>query len=114
MNWVTPELCKFLISFTKEKKRTPRAFLSGAITSRLNLYKKFFNEAEKYFSTIGIEVYNPAVLPITTDWEEAMDITLKELEKSDFIYVLKNWEKSKGVKIELVKAEALGIPIFYQ
>ena len=36
------------------------------------------------------------------------------LEVSDAVYVLDRWERSPGTKKEIIRAQELGIPVFYE
>lgn len=65
----------------------PKAFISGAISGRIDNYKSFFDEAERHFKDIYIESYNPSTINIKTPWKVAMEETLSQLEKCDFMYV---------------------------
>lgn len=112
--WIDAELFNFLIDYYESYGDMPKVFLSGAISDRLDTYKEHFDEAEKQFKEIWVEVYNPSSIDITTPWEEAMKETLSQMETCEFMYVLKNWENSKGVKIEIEQAKNLNIPIFYE
>ena len=92
-------------------------FLSGAVTKRLDTYKEYFDIAETNLRRKGYFVYNPArMIPSVTDWEIAMRETLNELINNDFdfVYVLKDYKDSKGVKLETEVAEALGIKVIYE
>lgn len=53
-------------------------------------------------------------LPVDTKWRDYIDITLAALRTCDAIYMLRNWEKSKGATIEKLYAEGSGMRIFYQ
>ena len=112
--WIKPEIFAYIVEFEKENKRLPKVFISGAITQRLNTYEKYFNEAEQHFKQIGIKAYNPAHIPKDTSWEKAMQITLKNLATCDFMFILKDWEKSKGVKEEIKKAKKSQMKIFFE
>lgn len=112
--WIDTELFNFILDHFEGFGRMPKAFISGAISGRIDNYKSYFDEAERHFKDIYIESYNPSKIDINTPWEQAMEETLSQLRKCDFMYVLKNWEDSKGVKIEIEQAEKLNIPIFYE
>lgn len=112
--WIDTELFNFILDHFETYGVMPTAFISGAISGRMNSYKSYFDEAVDHFREIYIESYNPSVIDIRTPWETAMEETLSQLRKCDFVYVLKNWENSKGVKIEIERAKELDIPIFYE
>lgn len=114
MDWVRPNLAEFLVEWKETYNTKPKVFISGAITSRLETYKKYFDKAEAYLLNFNCEVYNPSVIPISTSWESAMAITLDELKNCDVVYVLKGWEDSEGVKKELEIAKERHIKIFFE
>lgn len=112
--WIEPELFKFILNYWDRYGDMPKVFLSGAISDRLDTYKEYFDKAEEYFKEIWIEAYNPANIDINTPWEVAMEETLSQMEMCEFMYVLKNWENSKGVKIEIEQAKKMNMPIFFE
>lgn len=114
VKWIDTELFNFILNYYETFGKMPRMFISGAITGRLDTYKEYFDEVEEKFKEVYIEAYNPARIDINTQWEVAMEETLSQLRNCDFVYVLKNWENSKGVKIELEEATKLDIPIFFE
>ena len=114
-NFINADFARFVLQFAKEKNKTPFVFLSGAISERIYTYKEEFDKVERMLKFIGIkEIYNPSIMPVSTPWEKAMKETLKNLPKSDCIFVLKNWENSEGTKKEISQARNLGIPVFFQ
>lgn len=112
--WIDTELFNFILDHFETYGVMPTAFISGAISGRMDSYKSYFDEAVDHFREIYIESYNPSEIDIRTPWEIAMEETLSQLRKCDFVYVLKNWEDSKGVKIEIERAKELDMPIFYE
>ncbi|MBU5669624.1 DUF4406 domain-containing protein [Peptoniphilus sp. MSJ-1] len=109
-----PSLFNFIVDFYYKNGQYPKVFLSGAITNRIDTYKMFFDNAELKFKCLGIECYNPARIDINTPWGKAMEETIAQINQCDCLFVLKNWETSKGVKIEIKKAKDIGIPIFFE
>lgn len=112
--WIDTELFNFILDHFETYGVMPTAFISGAISGRMDSYKSYFDEAVDHFREIYIDSYNPSEIDIRTPWEIAMEETISQLRKCDFVYVLKNWENSKGVKIEIERAKELDIPIFYE
>ena len=45
--------------------------------------------------------------------QQFYDYSMAWLEVSDAIFMLQGWEKSKGAVAEHLRAEELGIPVFY-
>lgn len=89
-------------------------FISGAITG-VEGYRKIFTAAERWLLEQNCTVLNPAVLPPSgLEWDAYLRITMAMLREADVVYVLQNWEHSKGVREELVLAESLGKEIIYE
>lgn len=92
-----------------------RIYISGGITNVSN-FKELFSEAEKYLLSQGHEVINPCMvkLPESCTWSDYMSVDLKLLELCDTIYMLKDYEKSKGARIEYGFALENNLNIMYQ
>jgi len=89
-------------------------FLSGAITG-VDGYRKIFAAAEQWLLEQDCTVLNPAVLPPSgLEWEAYLRITTAMVREADVVYVLQNWERSRGVKEEVELAERLGKEIIYE
>lgn len=48
------------------------------------------------------------------NWPERLKIDIRALCLCDAIYMLSNWEKSKGAKLQHRIATELGMKIYYQ
>ena len=92
-----------------------RVYISGGITNVSN-YKEYFAEAEAYLKSQGHEVINPCmiVLPESCTWTDYMKIDLRLLTLCDTIYMLKDYEQSKGARIEYGFALTNNLNIMYQ
>ena len=95
-------------------------YISGKITglsiedSEDNFFKAQ-SEIRKRFQGAGY--VNPMGINLGENgtWQEYMDIDLEWLEKyANAIYMLDNYESSKGAKMELEKAKELGFRIEFQ
>lgn len=86
--------------------------ISGIEDSACAIFEKAGNELVKS----GYKVVNPMKLPHDHDkrWESYMKEDLKALMDCDEIFMLENWETSRGAKIEYDLASKLGIKISYQ
>lgn len=99
--------------------KTKTVFISGKVSglSPIQAYTKFktakfrlINEIEKY------KVINPISLCKSTyPWWLCMVICLYNLIfKADYIYMLDNWQDSRGAKIEHAVASKIGKGIIYE
>ena len=90
-----------------------KVYISGAISGLpIEDVKKSFNRAEKTLEESGFIPVNPIkVQPFVKDftWLDYMKAGIKALVDCDAIYLLDNWESSKGAKIEVDLALSLGI-----
>ena len=78
-------------------------------------YPAFNKEADR-FKNEGYIVLNPAVirLPEGATWADYMRQALTMLCAADSIFMLKNWEGSRGARIEHKLAVDLEMEILYQ
>lgn len=96
-----------------------KIYISGAITSNPN-YKEDFEKAEDYLQKEypKAEIINPALvnshLPKSTTHEEYMKMSFCMLDMCDSIYMLSNYEKSKGACMEYGYALAKDKVIFFE
>ena len=90
-----------------------KVYIAGKING-LDNYRKLFKEAEDTFIDAGYKVMNPAVLGEGFNYEVYLPICLAMLEACDTVYMLNNWEDSKGAKVELEYAKVQGKQIIYQ
>jgi len=103
-----------------EHKRTILIYLSGKITGLKDLNKPKFAAAEKLimdslqFKDFFVHVFNPHDLPDDHDkqWSSYMRECIKALSVSNKVYVLDDWNKSKGALTEVLIAKILGMPIY--
>jgi hypothetical protein len=72
-----------------------------------------FNDKEKELQTLGFKTFNPARQnPQGKSWEWYMARSVKlMIEKRPICYFLKNWEKSRGGRMEMELAKYLGLKI---
>ena len=90
-------------------------YLSGAITSQPN-FKEYFLDYEielRRYTTHEDFIFNPASVNWPQDvlWETCMKYDIKFLLNTDYLVLLPNWRRSKGVKVEMYLCRKLGIQI---
>jgi len=95
-----------------------RTYISGKISGiDYDLAVKLFESAEKEVELLGLTPINPIkISPYNPKWkwEDYMEKDIAELLRCDAIYMLDNWETSRGARCELALAKELGINIVYQ
>lgn len=95
-------------------------YISGPITGlKEEDAKAAFDKAEKLLEVEYERVVNPmrfesAYQSANLTYDEMMDIDLRLLKMCKAIYMLKNWEGSKGACIERLTALQLGMKIIYE
>lgn len=94
-----------------------RIYISGPVTSDPD-YRKRFQEAEDKLRMQGHDAVNPARVAdiIRTDmtWDEWMSIDIGLLRVCEAIYMLPNWQSSRGANRELGFAMGAGMKIMYE
>lgn len=93
-----------------------RIYISGPMTGDPD-YRKKFNAAEEKLIMQGHDAVNPARVNdiIRTDmtWDEWMSIDMGLLRVCEGIYMLPNWQSSRGANRELGFAMGAGMKIMY-
>ena len=92
-------------------------YISGGITNVPN-YPTKFRVAEELLIKLGFNVINPCrcndILPPNSEHSDYMVISLAALSLCDSIYMLKDWENSKGANMEFEYALRKGYKIFFE
>jgi hypothetical protein len=93
-----------------------KIYISGKISGIESIAPALFEQAEMKLIALGWEVINPTTIKhIDLDsWIGCMKTDIIELMKCDCIFMLSNWETSKGAIIELKLAADLGMKIMYE
>lgn len=91
-----------------------KIYISGAITNN-PCYKNDFALAARIIEASGCEAVNPADVELEGgSWLDYMRHDIKLLADCDGVYMLQNWQESKGAKIEHQLARELGLNIYYE
>ena len=89
-----------------------KVYISGKITGDAN-YKQKFKNAENTLLSAGFEVFNPAEQEDTgKSWTWYMRKDIAGLMECDAIFLLKDWEESRGARLEYYIAQRLEMKIF--
>lgn len=75
-----------------------KVYIAGKITGNPN-YQQQFAEAEKWLLSIGYKPINPAKNECQS-YKEYIDTGLKQLMDCEAIYLLPNYQDSKGALLE--------------
>lgn len=92
-------------------------YISGQITGLVPYQAtKKFHQAHTYLIALDFLVVNPTILPHDHDqsWKSFMKEDLKAMKGCGHIYMLNNWEQSRGAKVELWFAKRYGLTVHYQ
>lgn len=93
-----------------------RIYISGKITGEPNYIEKF-EIAQKYLESLGYVVFNPVELVQFNpgkNWIDYMLTGIALLSICNEIYMLDNWQDSRGAKIEFDIAQGMGLVINFQ
>jgi len=93
-----------------------KVYISGKITGIESEAYNLFDKAEKELCSNGYIVVNPMLIEHNHDksWESYMKACIKSLCDCNAIYMLSNWQKSRGAKIEWELAYTLRLQILYE
>ena len=88
-------------------------YISGPITGIEATAPQLFKEAEDFLKAKGYEVVNPMTINHDHDksWTNYMKTDIIALMECDGIFMLDNWEESKGACIEYYLAIKLGYEV---
>lgn len=94
-----------------------KVYISGAIAHYdMDERKEAFSRAEEELKAQGYDPVNPFRngLPDEAHWRAHMRADIALLLACDYIYMLKDWELSKGAKLELDVASSCGIKVLFE
>jgi len=94
-------------------KHMKKIYISGKITGIEETAPQLFKDAEDFLKAKGSEVVNPMTINHDHDksWLNYMKTDIVALMECDSIFMLENWEESKGACIEHSLAIKLGYDI---
>ena len=107
-------------------EKTKVIYISGCITIDPDHWKEHFMAAENKLLEMFPDafIYNPLRTDNEVDWskatteEERYDLVMRHdvniLMKCNAIYMLKDWEKSKGAKLENSLANFFKMEVLYE
>ena len=88
-----------------------KLYISGPITGTAN-YEENFAAVERALRMHGYIVVNPCkIRHHGTEWEDYMKKDIATLLTCDGVALLPNWINSRGAKLEVHIAQALGMPV---
>lgn len=98
------------------KNKIFTVYISGRISNLdLDVAKTKFKAAQMALELKGFTTINPFDLnDDNQQWLPCMLNDLTALHGADGIYMLSNWRKSRGARIERIWAQELGLFIAYQ
>lgn len=75
-----------------------------------------FNRAEDHWLDNGCAVRNPVkiVNDPYANWEECMKKLLCHLTQCQAIYILDTWQTSRGARLEILNAHAMGLDLILE
>lgn len=98
-----------------------KIYICGPVTGTVDADIRFADaEARLKMQYPEADVINPVSLctrltqaykPKVPDWEDYMSLCFPYLLRSDNVYLLPGWERSKGCRVEIAIAHALNIKV---
>lgn len=89
-------------------------YIAGPMSGLPEFNKPAFFAAAEALNELHDVVLNPAILPEGLAWEQYMEICIPMIMAADTVYMLKDWDKSKGALIEHEEAVKLGKKVRYE
>lgn len=99
----------------KTERIKSRYYLCGPMSGLPNFNREAFFDVAASLLEAGVsEVFSPAELSDEgRTWEDLMRICIGRLVKCDVLVVLPGWENSRGARLEMEIAEALGLRVVH-
>jgi len=97
---------------------TKRVYISGPITGRPNGNQEAFYAAAEHLLSLGHVPVNPHdvcyLLPAGSTWVDYMKECIIALCRCQEIYMLRDWWRSRGARVEWFLARVLGLRVNYE
>lgn len=90
-----------------------KIYIAGQITGCTD-YEQNFNRAEMQLRLQGHTVLSPTCLPQGFDWGEYMHICKAMIDCCEAVFLLSNWQNSRGARQEKTYAENAGKQILFE
>jgi hypothetical protein len=88
-----------------------KVYISGPMTGYPEFNYPAFRAAEARLSSLGHEPLNPARHPEQASWADYLRLDLVDVLAADAVAVLPGWECSRGARLEVHVAHALGMTV---
>ena len=95
--------------YTASTPEGVQANIDKAIRKGVELTREGYAPIVPHANTTGWEKVDP-----TLTWRDFMRVDLVHVKKADMIYMMDNWQDSKGAKVEERYARLLGKKIIYE
>ena len=90
-----------------------KVYIAGKITGDRKYRRKFLDVAKRFQEQFDVPL-NPAVLPDGLEEADYMRICMAMLDSADAVFMLKDWQQSRGATLEHAYAKRVGKTIFYE
>jgi len=95
-------------------KHYSAVYISGPMSDLPDHNRPAFWMAEMAINSLGVGTLSPAHWPANLPYEYYMRQDFRLLLEADVIFVLTGWKLSRGAKIEMEMASAMGLPIIME
>jgi len=86
-----------------------RVYISGPMTGYPDYNRPAFQNAARNLRLAGHDPIDPSRHPEQPSWADYMRLDLADLVEADAVALLPGWEASRGARLEVDVAHALGI-----
>lgn len=100
---------KYLDDYENPTREGTDANIAIAEEHSIELIRKGWAVITPHKNTAGYEKYEDGK---TIAWQTWLDMDFEIIRRCDAIYMLPNWEISKGARMELALAQELGLEIY--